>query len=71
MNDCSGAIILAFERIYIENGQEFRGGEMPNRTPKSLSDTKLTTVWNQIEAAMAELRGLPLLIMFEDGLTGC
>jgi hypothetical protein len=68
MNDCSGAIILAFERVYIERGQEFRGGSLPNRMPRPLTDARLTTVWNQIEAAMAELRGLPLLIMFEKGL---
>ena len=68
MNECSGAVILAFERVHIERGQEFRGGHLPKRVPKSLVDVKLTTVWNQIEAAIAELRGLPLLIMFEDGL---
>jgi hypothetical protein len=68
MDQCSGAIILAFERVYVEKGQEFRSGNLPNRTPKLLEDVKLTTVWNQIEAAMAELRKLPLLIIFENGL---
>jgi hypothetical protein len=68
LSECSGAIILAFERVYVEKGEEFRGGQLPRRTPKPLTNVKLTTVWNQIEAALAELRGLPLLIMFEDGL---
>jgi hypothetical protein len=68
MGECSGAIILAFERILIEQGEEFRGGHLPKRSPKALTGVKLTTVWNQIEAAVAELRGLPLLIIFEEGL---
>ena len=68
MGECSGAVILAFERILIERGEEFRGGHLPNREPKPLAAVKLTTVWNQIEAAVAELRGLPLLIISEKGL---
>lgn len=68
MDGCSGAIILAFERVYVEVGEEFRNGQLPNRTPRKINGVKVTTVWNQIEAALAELRGIPLLIMFEDGL---
>jgi hypothetical protein len=68
MNECSGALILAFERVYVEAGEEFRSGQLPNRMPRKLNGVKVTTVWNQIEAALAELRGIPMLIMFEDGL---
>ena len=52
------------ERSYFASGIEKRGG------PKeiALSDVKLPTPWNQIEAAMAYARGLPLMIIVEAGL---
>jgi hypothetical protein len=58
---CDGAVIVAFERIYAKEGCE-------RKTPKSsekLSNLKLTTVWNQVEAGMAYCLGLPLLIIRE------
>lgn len=61
---CDGAVIVAFERIYAKEGRE-------RKTPKNsekLSNLKLTTVWNQVEAAMAYWLGLPLLIIREKGL---
>jgi hypothetical protein len=64
MDKCRGTIVIALERLHFPAGTERRGG------PKeaSLTDTKLATPWNQIEAAMAYSRGLPLLVIVESGI---
>jgi len=49
LEKCAGTIVIALERMYFESGIEKRGG--PKESP--LSDVKLPTPWNQIEAAMA------------------
>ena len=64
METCSGVVVIAFERLYFPAGYEKRGGK--NETP--LSEIKLPTCWNQIEAAMAYCRNLPLLVMVERGI---
>ncbi len=61
MRSCSGAVILALERTWFQEGVEKRGGPQARR----LSETKLPTSWNQIEAAMAYMRGLPLMVIVE------
>src|SRR5712692_10114879 len=48
MDQCSGTVIVAFERTFIGNGLDRRG----SANPQPLADVKLPTVWNQIEAAM-------------------
>lgn len=64
MNQCSGTVIIAFERIHIHEGIEKRGSE----AEKSIQNLNLPTVWNQIEASMAYLIGQPLLVIVEQGL---
>jgi hypothetical protein len=64
MEQCSGTVVIAFERIYIQAGIESRGG--PIEQP--IEDQKLPTVWNQIESGMAYVLGHPLLLIVEDGL---
>jgi hypothetical protein len=64
MDRCSGVVVIALERLYVEQGAEKRGG--PNQD--SLSKVKIATPWNQVEAAMAYCRGFPLLVLVEDGL---
>jgi hypothetical protein len=64
MKQCSGTVIIAFERTYIESGIERRG----SADEKTLSKTPLPTVWNQIEAAMAYTHRHPLLVIVEQGL---
>ena len=49
MSKCSGAVVIAFERSYFPSGISKRGGS----SAASLTDIKLPTPWNQIEAAMA------------------
>lgn len=64
MDRCAGVVVVAFERKYFPTGLERRGG------PKQveISDVRLPTPWNQIEAALAYSRGLPLLVIVEEGL---
>jgi hypothetical protein len=66
MDKCVGCLVIALERSYFPSGMEKRGG--PKEAP--LSNVKLPTPWNQIEAAMAYSRGLPLMVVVEDGLRG-
>lgn len=64
LDKCSGTVVIALERMYFPSGIEKRGG------PKEalLSEIRLPTPWNQIEAAMAYSRGHPLLVIVESGL---
>jgi len=64
MKACSGTVIVAFERTYIESGIERRG----STDERALSKTPLPTVWNHIEAAMAYASHHPLLVIVEQGL---
>lgn len=64
LDKCSGTLVIALERSYFASGTEKRGG--PKAT--KLTDIKLPTPWNQIEAAMTYARGLPLMVVVEAGL---
>jgi hypothetical protein len=64
MADCAGTLILAFERLYIQDGTERRGSKQQS----PLGNVTLPTVWNQIEAAMAYALGHPLLVLVENGI---
>lgn len=64
MRQCSGTVIIAFERTFIESGVDRRGS--PDAA--ALRGATLPTVWNQIEAAMAYVNGHPLLVIVEQGL---
>ena len=64
MDTCSGVVVIALERMYFPTGVEKRGGKCET----SLGETKIPTCWNQVEAAMAYCKGLPLLVMVERGI---
>lgn len=64
MGQCSGAAVVGFERLRIFQAVDRRG----SGAERVLNDCALPTVWNQIEAAMAHGRGLPLLVLIEDDL---
>jgi hypothetical protein len=64
MSGASGVVVIALERKRIEQGVELqRTG--PDR---AIVNERLPTVWNHIEAAMAYVLGLPLLVVVQDGL---
>lgn len=64
MNECVGAVVVALERTFVAQAIDRRGS--PKESP--LANLRLPTVWNQIEATMAYVRGHPLLVMVEDGV---
>ncbi len=64
MAQCSGTIVIALERLHIQQGQELRGGDKESE----LKNCNIPTVWTQIEAAMAYTLGHPLLAIVESGL---
>jgi hypothetical protein len=61
--ECHGAVIIAFTRYEFKDGFE----RTKNASQVALKDVKLPTVWNQIEAALAYGKGLPLLVICEQG----
>ena len=64
MSRCFGAVVLAFERTRVEAGVSRRG----SREQAALKGVSLPPVWNHIEATMAYVRRLPLLVLMERGL---
>lgn len=60
MDRCAGALVVALPRVMIEKAIERRGEETT-----MLSGTALATPWNQIEAAIAYSKGIPLLVIKE------
>ena len=60
MQSSQGAVIIALERIRIQQGAE--KGEQP------LANVALATPWNQIEATMAYMLKLPMLVLKERGV---
>ena len=64
MRECSGTLVLAFERTFIKQAVEKRG----SKDERDFTDVNLPTVWNQIEAAMGYGQGHPLLVIMEEGL---
>lgn len=63
MSDCSGAIVVAYARYHFPSGEELSKDGV-----HSLTNVMFPTAWNQIEAAMAYERGLPLLVVAQTGL---
>lgn len=64
LNKCAGVVVIALERTYFPAGTEKRG----SKKEAQLSDVRVATPWNQIEAAMAYTLGRPILVIVEEGL---
>lgn len=63
MMQCDGTLVIAFERIFVNDGQEKRGGT----GSMVLHSQIIPTVWNQIETAMAYGLQQPILVLAEEG----
>jgi hypothetical protein len=64
IKSCAGAVVVAFKRIHIREGQE-----KPDSTEAAPVDGRvLPTVWNHMEAAIAYTHDLPLLVLVEKGV---
>ena len=64
IEECHGAVVVAFTRYEFPSGTEFKKDD----GRAELRNIRLPTVWNQIEAALAYGRDLPLLVICEKGL---
>lgn len=66
MSDCAGAVIFGFKQL------EVRDGLWRSSTPEEMhvKDQYLSTPWNQIEAGMATMARLPILLINEAGISG-
>ncbi len=64
MNSCSGLIVVAYERKFLESGSEKRHGI----SPLPLTKLSFTTIWNHIELALAYAFDIPIYIICEKGL---
>ena len=64
IDQCHGAVIIAFTRYEFPAGIE----HAKNNAKIDLADARFPTVWNQIEAALAYSRNMPLLVVCEQGL---
>lgn len=64
MDTCRGAVVIALERTHVAIGTDKPGGP----SAAALANVKLATPWNQIEAALAYGRQLPLLVIVEQGI---
>jgi hypothetical protein len=64
LDTCDGAVVIALERSFFPSGVDKRGGPHESQ----LSNIKLPTPWNHIEAAMAYSRRLPLMVVVQSDL---
>jgi hypothetical protein len=64
INSCDGFVVIAFERTRIIQGLDEPGG--PNQ--RTINNESHPTVWNQLEAAMAYARNVPILSFVQIGL---
>ncbi|WP_324831740.1 hypothetical protein [Alloacidobacterium sp.] len=64
IGQCDGIVVIAFQRYQFPSGTE----RQKNGSEKELADIRMTTIWNQIEAAIGYTKGLPLLVIAENGL---
>jgi hypothetical protein len=63
IEECNGAVIIAFTRTAFERGQEFKKDKT-----NELNNISLPTTWNHIEGALAYSFEMPILVIAENGL---
>lgn len=66
MRQCSGAVILGFPQTLIQKGVS----KPRTESEKNIEDVLLPTPWNHIEASMAFMLNLPLLVIRNQGVEG-
>lgn len=67
MNLCDGMLMIAFQRTWIQDGIERKGSDLHKRSI-AIHDEWFTSIWCQIEVAMAYQINLPILILVENGV---
>lgn len=66
MKQCKGAIVLGFPQIKVEKGIKKAG----TKNEQQIEYINIPTPWNQIEATMAFMLDLPLLIIKDSEIEG-
>jgi hypothetical protein len=64
MGRCCGVVIIGLERYRFSDGIERHGSDLQHQT----GSVRLATPWNQIEAALAYSKRLPLLVIVDEQL---
>ena len=66
LGGCAGAVIFGLSQLDVRDGtwRHDTAEEAP------VTNLRLPTPWNQIEAGMAAMRGLPILLVAQAGVTG-
>ncbi|HWN09310.1 MAG TPA: pentapeptide repeat-containing protein [Pyrinomonadaceae bacterium] len=64
MDECVGAVVLAFKQL------EVRDGSWRSGTPeeKQIKGRSFSSPWNQIEAGMAAMLNIPILVLCQRGI---
>jgi hypothetical protein len=62
--ECDGTMVIAFERIRINDGLDRPG----STSQRSINGHAYATVWNQLEAAMAYAKNIPAFTLVQKGL---
>jgi pentapeptide repeat protein len=66
LNDCAGAVIFGFKELEVREAV-WRAGTSEERVVQNQSSS---TPWTQIEAGMANMLGLPLLVISQEQVSG-
>jgi Pentapeptide repeats (8 copies) len=66
MSSCAGVVIFGFHQLKIQDGVWCPG----TAEEMQVRSMQLSTPWNQIEAGMAAMRGLPILLVCQRGMAG-
>lgn len=65
ISGCTGIVVLGFSQLHISSGTWRDGTE----ERKELKNAAMPTAWNHIEAEMAAMAGLPMLVLVERSVT--
>jgi hypothetical protein len=66
MSRCSGVVLFAFRQLEIRDGV----WRLDTADEKHITDLFWSTPWIQIEAGMAAMHGLPILVLCQRGIDG-
>ena len=66
LSACQGALILGFRQIQIVKGYD----KFSTERQRKIQNEFLPTPWNHIEAGMAYMQDVPLMIIREEGVSG-
>lgn len=64
VNECKGSVVLGFSSMHIKDGQ-FRPSTEQSH---AVQDLRLATAWNHVEAGMALMKQIPVLVLSEVGV---